>query len=306
MEKNQTADPETLPGFSPLKLVHQEMITSFFRADPPQVSELSFTNLYMWRQKNRPQWKIHEGCLLLVLHPLGQDEPHGLMPVGNGDKPAALDGLMEALAKSGASPRLERADRPFVENHLDTKRFAAQPDRDNFDYVYKTESLISLGGRKLHRKKNHLNRFMKEYDYQYLPLGHGLVEQVLELQEEWCDLRECRLHEGLGHEDQAVCQALESFSDLEYLGGVILLEGKVAAFALGEMLNYLTAVIHIEKADPRVPGLYAAMNQLFAQYAWPRTEFINREQDLGVEGLRKAKKSYQPDHLVEKFIVTSL
>ena len=95
--------------------------------------------------------------------------------------------------------------------------------------------------------------------------------------------------------------ALTHFEDLGFQGGAIVIDSRLEAFSLGEALNENTAVIHIEKANPDIPGLYAAMNQRFCQNAWPSMDFINREQDLGLEGLRKAKESYHPHHMTNKY-----
>lgn len=98
-------------------------------------------------------------------------------------------------------------------------------------------------------------------------------------------------------------EALTHFEELEYRGGAIEIDSRIEAFSLGEPLNTDTAVIHIEKANPEIPGLYAAMNQLFCQNAWSDMAYINREQDLGIEGLRKAKESYNPHHIAKKFTI---
>ena len=293
-------------GFTPLELEHKDELTPFFLADPPQASELTFTNLFMWRHHHRPAWHIHQGCLCISLcYP--DSEPFGLRPIGSGDKAAALDFLMGRLGAVAETPSVQRAEAAFVEGFVDRGRYRAEPDRDQFDYVYPSEKLAALSGRKLHKKKNHLNRFLNSVEnHQYRPLEQGLVDAVLGMQEDWCRMRECSLHPELLDEDHAVFEALQQFGRLDYIGGVVLIEDKVQAFSLGEMLNKDTAVIHIEKANPEIPGLYAAVNQMFAQNAWGKAEFINREQDLGVEGLRKAKLSYQPHHLVEKYTLTPI
>ena len=116
-------------------------------------------------------------------------------------------------------------------------------------------------------------------------------------------MRECVEKPELLAEDFAIYEALTRFEDLDYRGGAILINAAVEAFSLGEMLNPETAVIHIEKANPEIPGLYAAINQRFCQEAWSEAKFINREQDMGVEGLRAAKESYLPSHMVNKYTV---
>ena len=163
--------------------------------------------------------------------------------------------------------------------------------------------MIQLSGRRYHSKKNHLNRFIKSYEFEYLNLDVELVECFLDMQEEWCQLNECTDDTSLLSEDYAIHTALTCFEDMDFSGGAIRIDSKLEAFSLGEPLNNKTAVIHIEKANPEIPGLYCAINQMFCSNAWSHMAYINREQDLGIEGLRKAKASYYPHHMVNKYIV---
>jgi len=156
----------------------------------------------------------------------------------------------------------------------------------------------------LEKKKNLINRFFKNYVFQYWKLDVERVECFLDMQENWCRIRECVEDPGLLSEDYAIREALIHFDELDYKGGAIEMNGRLEAISIGEMLNPETAVIHIEKANPEIPGLYAAINQLFCEKAWSNVSYINREQDLGIEGLRKAKQSYHPHHLVKKYVVT--
>jgi hypothetical protein len=121
------------------------------------------------------------------------------------------------------------------------------------------------------------------------------------MQEAWCQFRECVEKADLLAEDFAVREALTCYEELGYQGGAIVINSAVEAFSLGEPLNEDTAVIHIEKANPEIPGLYAAINQLFCLNTWSNFTYINREQDMGSEGLRKAKESYYPRHMVDKY-----
>ncbi|MFH1060966.1 MAG: phosphatidylglycerol lysyltransferase domain-containing protein, partial [Pseudomonadota bacterium] len=207
------------------------------------------------------------------------------------------------LAGAGAAPRLCRVGAAALAR-MDGARVSARPDRDQSDYVYASEDLIKLAGNRFHRKKNHLNRFLKTQPHEYRPLDEGLVAAVLDMQQAWCALRECHQDPGLSAEDRAIYEALTNFGRLDYVGGAILVEGRVEAFSLGEPLNPDTAVIHIEKANPELPGIYAAINQRFVAEAWSGMTYINREQDLGLEGLRQAKESYNPHHLVDKYELT--
>lgn len=292
-------------GYQELELDHHEDINRFLRHDPPQTSELTFTNLYMWRGLYRPVWKKSHGCLAIIMRPQ-EEEPFALPPIIGpmGDAMAALLDLMDGLRSMGSEPKACRVGDGFVKNHLDRDRFQAELDRDQSDYVYSAQELINLSGKRFHRKKNHLNKFLKNKEFIYTPLDQETIECVLEMQESWCQLRDCKQDENLMNEDRAIFEALTYFDRLDYVGGAIVINDVVEAFSLGEALNQDTAVIHIEKANPEIPGLYAAINQMFANNAWSEMTYINREQDLGVPGLRKAKESYQPHHMVDKYIVT--
>jgi hypothetical protein len=290
--------------FKPIEINDRNVFAEFLSVDPPVTSELTFTNLFMWRHRYHPVWRVSEDCLLIVLQP--EDEPpFGLQPVGQGIKEAALDLLCADIQKMSPEGKICRADRNFVQDHVDHEKYLIEEDRDNSDYVYLTENLIKLPGKRYHGKKNHVNKFVKNNEFEYRAFDQDLVKGVLDLQEAWCQLRECTLNPGLYQEDIAIQEAISHFPDLGFKGGAILIDSKVEAFSFGEMLNPETAVIHIEKANPAIPGLYAAINQIFCENTWSEVKYVNREQDLGVEGLRKAKLSYYPDHMVDKFTIIS-
>ncbi|MBN1106966.1 MAG: DUF2156 domain-containing protein [Deltaproteobacteria bacterium] len=286
--------------FKPIEFEDKEVFDEILRLDPPMVSELTFTNLFMWRHQHRPLWRVREGCLLVILRPEGR-EPFGLFPSGKGDKGAALEALCRELGELTTEVRICRVDEENARRYAAPGRYFVELDLNNSDYVYLANDLITLSGRKYHRKKNHLNQFIKSHDFEYRHLDTELVECFLDMQEEWCRMRECVESPGLLSEDFAVREALTRWGELDYHGGAIVMAGKVEAFSLGEELNEETAVIHIEKANPDIPGLYAAINQLFCRNAWSHMKYINREQDLGIEGLRKAKESYHPHHMVHKY-----
>jgi hypothetical protein len=286
----------SINDFKSLGIEDKPLLDRFFQEDPPRISEMTFTNLFMWRHHYRPRWVEKQGCLCILFVP-GEGQPYGLPPLGKGDKAEALALLCDEAGM------IRRAGEEFVTVHVDSSRYTCSPDRDNSDYVYLTKDLIDLSGNKYHRKKNHLNQFLRRYGFEYKPLDGDLVEQVLGMQESWCQMRECVLNPELLAEDFAVREALGSFGELGYRGGAILIDSRVEAFSLGEALNEETAVIHIEKANPQIQGLYAAINQIFCKETWSGFTYINREQDMGVEGLRKAKESYSPHHMVNKYTV---
>jgi len=291
-----------MTNFKPIEIQDKLLFDEFLRKDPPQVSELTFTNLFVWRRQYQPAWFEWNGCILILFAPR-KGSAYGLCPFGPGDKKSALDVLCKEIAKQTTDVRVCRVGEEFVATHVDPAKYEVVPDRDNSDYIYLAKDLIKLSGNKYHRKKNHLNQFTKNHEFEYRALDAELVKRVLGMQEAWCRIRECVEKPDLLAEDLAVHEALTYFEALGYRGGTILIDSVVEAFSLGETLNKDTAVIHIEKANPDILGLYAAINQLFCLDAWSNVTYVNREQDMGVEGLRKAKESYYPHHMVNKYTV---
>lgn len=286
--------------FKPLEIKHKDLFKRYLTVDPPQASEFTFTNLFIWQHRYHPVWMERDDSLLIILRP-ENSKPFGLQPLGKGDKKKALETLCSELSDITEDARICRVSEDFVNRHLDPDHYFYQPDRDNSDYVYATRDLIELSGRKYHSKKNHLNGFIKNYRFEYLKLDKELVRHFMDMQEEWCRIRDCLQTPDLLSEDVAIRTALACFNELEYQGAAIQIGSRIEAFSLGEQLNSDTAVIHIEKANPDIPGLYTAINNLFARNAWSGLEYINREQDLGLEGLRKAKSSYYPHHMINKY-----
>jgi hypothetical protein len=288
--------------FKQIKLSDRDVFQEFLSEDPPVISELTFTNLFMWRDCYRTLWRTWNDCLLIIMRP-GDQPPFGLAPVGHGDKIDALNFLMDLFRKVTPDARICRVSEDFIQNHLDRNRYTVVEDPDNSDYIYLAQELAELPGNKFHKKKNHLNKFLKNYQFEYRRLDDELIERVLQMQEQWCELKDCPTNPNLLAEDRAVYEGLANYNSLGITGGAILIDSKVEAFTLGERLNSDTAVIHIEKANPEIPGLYTAINRFFCEDALLGFTYVNREQDLGVEGLRKAKQSYHPHHMVKKFIL---
>ncbi len=242
---------------------------------------------------------------LIVLGRRNKGETYALQPMGPPVRLEVTRMLLKWLweEKGEASACIERADQRLVSELEGAIDFHVEPTRDQFDYVYRSEDLIKLAGRKYHAKRNHINKFRRSHPFTYVPFTNEHLEPCLELADSWCAWRRCEEDLNLVGEWDAVREALTHFEALQIVGGVILVEDQVKAFALGELLNEEMATVHIEKADPEIPGLYAVINQQFCENCWPDVPFVNREQDLGEPGLRKAKLSYYPDHLEEKFQV---
>jgi hypothetical protein len=306
------------PNLVPLGLEHQPLLEGLFRDLQPQVSELTFTNLYIWRESYGAQLtRLGEVVCVFSLR-ADPAESFLLPPLGPGAGEDHVRQGLRLLAEAGHDPKLRRLDRREADRlGLREEAWDFSPDRDNWDYVYRVADLIALDPERYPEKARHLRRFGK-YQAEYRRLTPDLVPACQALQDLWCDEKHCDLFSTLRAEARAVKEVLERLEELgasppdplseaergkRLTGGCLLVNGRAQAFSLGEPLNASTVVIHIEKATPELPGAFQAINQQFLEHEWAGYEFVNREQDVGEPGLRQSKESYHPEHMVEKFVV---
>ena len=179
-------------------------------------------------------------------------------------------------------------------------------DRDDDEYVYLKEKLINLSGRDLHKKKNHLNYFVKTYQYEYKNITKAMVTELkefvenLKLNKNVTDIKEL---ETLELEERAIGEMLQYVDDENVFAGAIFVDGKIEAFSIGELLSNEMAVAHFEKANDKYRGIYQVINSEFCKHLPESVIYVNREEDMGLENLRHAKESYRPDHMIKKYIV---
>lgn len=288
--------------FKDIELKDKELITSFTLNSPLRNCDLSFSNLCSWRFLYNTKFAVVDGFLLLKFWADG--ELVYMMPIGNGHLNDALGALMEDAEREG-EPFCLLGICAGMCSELETfmpGRFRFTADRDYADYVYLRSDLATLSGKKFQAKRNHVNKFKKSYDYEYTPITPDRIRECLELEAEWCKANNCDQHEGTGNERRALVYALHNFDALGLTGGILHVEGKIAAFTFGMPINRDTFGVHVEKADTRIDGAYAMINYEFANHIPEQYTYINREEDLGIEGLRKAKLSYQPAIVLEKYI----
>jgi hypothetical protein len=293
--------PVEFPRFKQIDLEDRGLIQDLLWKYQPETSELTFTNLFIWRAHYGVIWSLYKDLLLLVF----DRTAHGayvLPPIGVSSRQEATRRLLHWLEEKGEDePRIERADQRLAGELAGATDLVIGPTRDDFDYVYSCQDLVRLAGRKYHAKRNFINTFQSIHQFSYEALTQNHISACLELAAKWCQLHRCDEDLNLTGEWVAIREALTNFGALQLQGGVIRLASGIEAFALGELLNSETAVVHIEKANPAIRGLYAVINQQFCQHNWEHATFVNREQDLGLLPLRQAKLSYHPHHLVEKF-----
>ncbi len=243
------------PAFKSIGLEDRDIIQERLWRYQPETSELTFTNLFIWRAYYEVRWSLHQDWLLIVFGRPGHSL-YALPPVGPSSRQEVSRHLLRWMKEEGASePRIERADQRLVTELADTSDFQVEPTREHFDYVYRRQDLIQLAGRKYHAKRNYINTFRRTYQFDYEDLTSNHVPACLELADRWCQMHRCEADMSLAGEWTAVSEALTNFGALKIKGGVIKLNGEVQAFTLGELLNSQTAVVHIEKADPEIRGL---------------------------------------------------
>jgi hypothetical protein len=291
-----------VPELKPIGVGDRDVLRGYFREYQPATSELTFTNLFIWRAHYDWRWAIADGQLVILANKSGV-EPFWLPPVGPPPRRELGLRLLHWLRDEMGvvRPRIERADARFAVEMEGAPDLQIEPLRPHYDYVYRSQDLIELKGARYHAKRNHMQRFLRDQEFQFNALDPSILGLCSDFMRRWCEFRRCDEDMNLLGEWEAIKEALANYDRLEVKGTAALIGGQVEAFTFGEQLNASTAVVHIEKANPEIPGLYAAINQKYCEMYWTGVDFINREQDLGEEGLRKAKLSYHPDHLVEKY-----
>lgn len=286
--------------FQPLTLADRALIESYLQEYPPEVSDLSFTNLFLWHFSRTIRFcEIANTLCIETTYP--NQLPFLFFPIGS-DKLEALHQLKKYYQTQNY-PFCFHSLSENAKNELETlmpQQFVFELNRDRSDYIYEISALIELKGRKFHKKKNHTNQFYENYpNYSYETLTENNQQELLDTWNRW--FAQTAPTQSLKNEHLGICNAIEHFAQLNFTCGIVRVGDEIVAFSLGEVLNPETIVIHIEKANISYHGAYQVINQLFLKYEWSHYRFVNREEDLGIEGLRKAKLSYQPCHLIDKY-----
>ncbi len=285
---------EIYPGSGPLKLEDREEFSRALSANPPLTSELTFTNLYCWRQAYN--FQVAKLDNLLIVSSGKDPAKRFLSPIGKGDIKSAVIKILGET--KGAFIRIgEEVSGLFK----DEPGIRIDYDRDNSDYLYSAADLIELAGRKYDGKRNLIRRFKSEREYEYLILDASNIAECLEFEETWCTIKDCDGVQGLANEKQAIREMVSNFAFFNLLAGAIRVDGKIRAVALAEKLNPDTLVMHVLKADPDMPGLYQVMFNEFLLRQERGFDYVNLEQDLGIEGLRRSKESYHYIKLINKY-----
>ena len=286
------------PNSREILIEDKPVFDKIFAENPPEISAYTFTNLFAWRYAYRTTISLLNG-FIIVCHNSGGKLRY-LEPLGTGDMKAVFRQILEFDSKE---PPIEfiRLHKHAASQFEPADAYVIEKDRDDSDYLYSAEDLIQLPGRKYDAKRNFINRFKQHGNYTYEQITSDNVAECEEFADRWCEERKCQTGTGLHKELCAIHEMLAHLDALGIVGGILRTDSGIAAFSLGEALNPETLVVHIEKADPIIPGTYQMINCEFCAHETNGMKYVNREQDLGVPGLRKAKKSYHPVRLVDTY-----
>lgn len=275
-----------------------------FRANTKNCS-FALSNIFYWNFKCKLMYAVVDDVLV---YRCLKDTRAGYSPTCfPEDLEHFLEQLEEDAKRHGAVMHLHNLTEEMTVR-LEAKcpgKYQIGFDRDESDYVYEVQGLATLAGSKYHKKKNHLNKFRKTYDFSYEEICYDNIEECRAMKEQWKLARIDDLA-SIEKEIAIIDKALDHYDEFGFLGGLIRVDGEVKAFTLGESVSRDTFVTHFEKAYDDMPGLYQAINQQFAEKSIHHFTYVNREEDLGIEGLRKAKTSYQPVLMVDKYTARPL
>ena len=289
--------------FKPVTIDFMAMAQAYKFPWKLQNSEYTFTNLLMWSTDECIKLAEYEDALFVLLQ-YGKEPPFMFAPLTRQPRDGYARAVQNAAAyfkELGVEPLFHAICGPLREAFEEQcPDYALIEDRDNHDYIYNTQDLLYLKGKKFHAKRNHINQFMANYDYEYVEIRPDMLDECMNVYQNWLRNKDTQQPGVLG-EREAIGQAIRYMDLLGVKGGGIRIDGQLVAFTLGQRIDDEMAVIHIEKADDSIVGLYAMINQQFVTHEWMDTLYINREEDMGIEGLRKAKLSYHPVKLLEKY-----
>ena len=309
-QRIQQGKNSSKPQFKEITIEDREILNPYFDLVDYEACEYNFNTLYMWQHAYKTAYHIGDNFAVLVGEYEG--EVFSILPLAKKeDLPKVIDFVLDYF-KEIEEKLYFRGITEEVVDYLKEQygdRFEYAAERDIFDYVYDGEILRTLKGRKNSKKRNHINYFLSEYEgrFEYRLLGKADFDDCRQLLDDWTVNKEenNNIEEGVDDERLGIEKLFAHYDqvcDRLKIAGIYI-DGKLEAFTMGELLNNNMALIHIEKANPEIRGLYPYINQQFLVHEFPDVEFVNREEDMGIEGLRKAKLSYHPCKFVEKYTV---
>jgi len=289
--------------FHPLTLDDKPWIDRHVREEDSRSADFNFGNMFLWDHVYHQMVADSDRHLVTLCRT--DADPVFPFPIGCGDFATAVEEMAEYAAENDfplVIRGLEERHVALLEQRFPGK-FSITEDRDFADYLYDAEKLIALTGKKLHGKRNHINRFCAEHEWSFRALQATDREACMALLKLWTEEAD-ETRGRIESEHRAIESAFRYFDALELFGGILFADGEIAGFTIGEKISSDTFDVHFEKARGYVNGAYPMVNREFVRMIrgrWPEIRYINREDDMGLENLRRSKLSYEPDLLLRKF-----
>lgn len=283
--------------FRKVELSDKEWVDRCFVAMQPRISEYTFTNLYSWGSFRELEWAKRGETVFFRVNYHG--ERYFLSPAGYGDCGDVFRFMADYSASHGMTG--VKLVTEYQKKYAQATGLPVNADRGNWDYVYRTDTFADLKGARLDGKRGFVKKFREKHKSEWFRYDNTYKADCIHLLERWMEGKR-EGNTGVEEEYQALRLFLDEFEHLGCVGGLLYADGKLAGFTFGEMLNSRTFVVHFEKADTAFNGVYQTLGSQFAaREAKGRFDFINREQDLDIEGIRKAKMSWAPLKLIKKY-----
>lgn len=293
--------------FKEIKISDKKEIEKYLNAFNSNVSELNFTNLYSWREKYKFEYAIVDD-FLWILNRTNDGRIYFSPPVGdyNKDFTKSINRVKNYCDKVNCDFIIKKASEKIKDQIIQTNvlKFDVSTNRSESDYIYSFKELLELKGNKYHKKKNRINKFIKTYDqWTYEMINDKNIDDCRYLADQWCLDNNCEESDNLNYERNAIKEVLNHYDILDCFGGIIRIKGIIAGFTISEKLNNDTLVIHFEKGNTEFDSIYNILGHEHLKHVRNGFKFINREQDLGIEGLRRSKLSYHPIELLSKYTI---
>ena len=289
----------SINDFKLVELKDKEIFDSYYKLYPQSHSDYLFTTIISWMNYAKYRFVIYKNNLIISTKI--EDKVRFRPPIGTRNKDI-FNELINLSKKSDADYPIGAIDSEtknwILKNY---PKIPCYPNRDYFDYVYLSSDLADLEGSRYSKIRNRLNKFKRKYEYETEIISKENIDSIKDFLKRWCLWKDCESDPLLENEKNAVMFSMNNFFELNLEGIVIRINNEIEAISVYEKMNNDTAVIHYEKASPDYDEIYKAINNESAKILRKKYRFINREADMGIEGLRKAKMSYKPDHMVKLY-----
>jgi len=288
--------------FRPVTIDDKETLQYFFNKVAFGNCDFSFSNIFSWKHFYDTNFAVKDDFLYFRFQP-GDYSPGYLFPVGDGNLKAAIENMKQDADERAAELQLYAVTQKMFDllEEAMPGQFLYEKDRDWYEYIYSSNDLITLKGKKFQAKRNHINKFMRTYEWEYLPITREIIPDCLSLYERWCaENGGCHGEKSLLEERIATHCAFNNFEKLGLIGGALRINGEILAYSYGQPLTKDVFGVHAEKCLYEIDGGFTMINREFAEHNCVAYTYINREEDLGMDSLRQAKMSYHPVILLEK------